>query len=326
MTSRGSRILGVGAYRPRHVVGNDEIAARIGVTAEWIEQRSGIHSRRYAGPDETLTAMSLEAAGKALAAAGVNASEVGCVIAATTTHLTQMPALATEVAHQLGAEPAGALDISAACAGFCYGLALASDLVRGGSAEYVLLLGAERVTDILDHDDPATAFLFADGAGAVVVGPSDTPRIGPVVWGGDGSRRTAVGMTGYWTRDLRDPTTPWPVLGMSGWRVFRWATGQLGEVARTAVERAGLRVDQLGAFVPHQANELITDAIAAKLGLPPEVAVARDIRHSGNTSAASIPLAIDALMESGEVAHGASALLIGFGSGLVYAAQVADLP
>ncbi|MEH1123022.1 beta-ketoacyl-ACP synthase 3 [Micromonospora sp. CPCC 206061] len=326
MTSRGSRILGVGAYRPRRVVGNDEIAARIGVTAEWIERRSGIHSRRYAGPDETLTAMSLEAAGKALAAAGVSAGDVGCVIAATTTHLTQMPALATEVAHQLGVEPAGALDISAACAGFCYGLALASDLVRAGSAEYVLLLGAERVTDILDHGDPATAFLFADGAGAVVVGPSDTPRIGPVVWGSDGSRRTAVGMTGYWTRDLRDPATPWPVLGMSGWRVFRWATGQLGEVARTAVERAGLRIDQLGAFVPHQANELITDAIAAKLALPPEVAVARDIRYSGNTSAASIPLAIDALMESGEVAHGASALLIGFGSGLVYAAQVAHLP
>lgn len=326
MTSRGSRILGVGAYRPRRVVGNDEIAPRIGVSPEWIERRSGIHTRRYAGPDETLTAMSLEAAGKALAAAGVSAADVGCVIAATTTHLTQMPALATEVAHQLGAEPAGALDISAACAGFCYGLALASDMVRAGSAEYVLLLGAERITDILDYDDPATAFLFADGAGAVVVGPSDTPEIGPVVWGGDGSRRTAVGMTGYWTRDLRDPATPWPVLGMSGWRVFRWATGQLGEVARTAVERAGLRVDQLGAFVPHQANELITDAIAAKLGLPQQVAVARDIRHSGNTSAASIPLAIDALMESGEVAHGAKALLIGFGSGLVYAAQVATLP
>jgi 3-oxoacyl-[acyl-carrier-protein] synthase III len=159
-----------------------------------------------------------------------------------------------------------------------------------------------------------------------VVGPSDTPGIGPVVWGGDGSRHDAVGMTGFWTKDLRDPATPWPVLGMLGWRVYRWATEQLGGAARAAVERAGSRLDELDAFVPHQANLLITEALTAKLELSPRVAVARDIQFAGNTSAASIPLAIDQLIESGEAAHGAKALLIGFGSGLVYAAQVVDLP
>jgi 3-oxoacyl-[acyl-carrier-protein] synthase-3 len=323
---RGSRMQGLGVYRPRRVVSNDEIAARIGVSVEWIERRSGIRSRRYAGPDETLPAMAVDAAGKALAAAGVDAADIGCVIAATTTHLTQMPALAVDVAHQIGATRTGAFDISAACAGFSYGLALASDMVRTGSVDYVLLIGAERISDILDHDDPTTAFLFADGAGAVVVGPSDTPRIGPVVWGSDGSRRDAVGMTGYWQRDLRDPATPWPVLGMSGWRVYRWATEQLGDVARAAAERAGRRLDEIDAFVPHQANALITEAIANKAGLPSTVAIARDIRCSGNTSAASIPLAIDALVESGAAAPGATALMMGFGSGLVYAAQVADLP
>ncbi|MEW9547179.1 beta-ketoacyl-ACP synthase 3 [Nonomuraea sp. NPDC050783] len=323
----GSRILGLGVYRPANVITNDEIAERVGRTAAWIESRSGVRERRFAGPGETLPMMSAAAAEKALAAAGVAPGRIGCVIAATTTHLTQMPSLASEVAHRVGAAGAGAFDVSAACAGFPYGLALAGDLVRCGSAEYVLMIGAERVSDILDHEDPSTAFLFADGAGAVVVGPSDRPGIGPVVWGSDGSRAAAVGMSGFWVPELqRQPELKWPVLTMSGWRVYRWATSELIPVAARAVERAGLTPADLEAFIPHQANRLITEALSAGLGLGEHVAVATDIERSGNTSAASIPLAMDTLLAANTVRSGAPALLIGFGSGLVYAAQVVELP
>jgi 3-oxoacyl-(acyl-carrier-protein) synthase III len=324
---RGARICGIGAYRPRRVVGNDEIATRIGVSPEWILKRSGIRSRRYAQPDETLATMAEAAARPALAQAGLAPDAVDCVVVATVTHLSQMPALAPEVAHRLGTTHAAAFDLSAACAGFCYGLGLAGDLVRAGTCEHVLLIGVERTTDILDDRDPTTAFLFADGAGAVVVGPSPTAEIGPTVWGCDGAHAGAVGMTGFWTRDLRDqPEGPWPVIGMTGWRVFRWATEQLVPIARAAVERAGLTLADLDVFVPHQANLLITQALVEGLSLPDSVVTASDIECSGNTSAASVPLAIDGLRSAGLTAPGAVALLMGFGSGMVYAAQVARLP
>ena len=322
-----SRILGLGTYRAGTVVGNAEIAPRVGRTAEWIESRSGIRERRFADDRESLPLMSVVAAQRALAAAGIAAEDVDCVVAATTTHLTQMPSLASMVAYQLGARRAAGFDVSAACAGFCYGLAVASDMVRAGTARYVLMIGAERISDILDHNDPATAFLFADGVGAVVVGPSDRPGIGPVVWGSDGSRSSAVGMTGYWVPDLqRDAGLKWPVLGMSGWRVFRWATTELVPVARAALDAAGVAPGDLAAFIPHQANMLISDAVARGLELPETVAVARDIQYSGNTSAASIPLAMDTLLREKAAASGGLALLIGFGSGMVYAAQVVELP
>jgi 3-oxoacyl-[acyl-carrier-protein] synthase-3 len=327
LATRGSRIYGVGSYRPQQVVGNEEIAARTGVTAQWITERSGIQTRRYAGPEETVAAMGQVAAGKALAMAGIDPASTGCVVVATTTHLTQMPALAPEIAHAIGASRAAAFDISAACAGFCHALALASDMVRAGTADYVIVIGTERITDILDRDDKATAFLFADGAGAVVVGPADEPGIGPVEWGSDGSQLATIGMTNMWTPGLRtDPGSPWPRLGMKGWRVYRWATGQLAPVARRAMESAGVIPADLRAFIPHQANLLITRALAKSLELPPDVEVSEDIVHSGNTSAASIPLAMDALLTAGRATHGDLALLVGFGSGLVYAAQVVQLP
>jgi 3-oxoacyl-[acyl-carrier-protein] synthase-3 len=200
-------------------------------------------------------------------------------------------------------------------------------MVRAGTAEYVLLIGAERITDILDPDDPATAFLFADGAGAVVVGPSETPGIGPVVWGSDGSRAAAVGMTGRWDPALREqPELPWPRLGMSGWRVYRWATTELAPAARRAVEAAGLELSDIDAFIPHQANMLIIDELAGQLGLRADVVIARDITDSGNTSSASIPLALDRLLAAGQVSGGMTALTIGFGSGVVYAGQVIEIP
>lgn len=323
---RGSQLLAVGTYRPVRVVDNSEIAANTGLEEEWIASRSGIRARRYAGEDETLAAMATAAARKALAAAGIPASNLDCVIVATITHLEQMPAVAVEVAHRLGAWAATAFDISAACAGFCHALAVASDLVRTGQADHVMVLGAERMTDILDHHDPDTAFLFADGAGAVLVGPAATPGIGPVVWRADGSRNSALRMTSSWTRELRAVPDVWPAITMSGWRVYRWATTELVPAAQRILELSGLTVDDLDAFVPHQANLLITEHLVTELGLNERTAIARDIIVSGNTSAASIPLAIEQLLSSGQASCGDTALLLGFGAGLVFAGQVVRLP
>ncbi|WP_369394162.1 beta-ketoacyl-ACP synthase III [Streptomyces sp. CG1] len=325
--TRHSRILGLGVHRPGRSVGNAEIAERLGIDEDWIVKRSGIRHRGYAEPDETLLMMAREAAGKALASAGVEPSAVGCVVVATTTHLSQMPSLASLVAHALGARNAAAFDILAACAGFPHALALGSDMVRAGTADHVLVIGAERITDILDRHDASTAFLFADGAGAVVVGPCDRPGIGPVAWGSDGSRTDAVGMTGSWDPALHgNPSLPWPRLGMSGWRVYRWASTELAPAARRAVDAAGLTVAEIDVFVPHQANLLIIEELVRQLGLRKDTVVARDIVETGNTSAASIPLALDRLLAAGEVSSGMRALTIGFGSGLVYAGQVIEIP
>jgi 3-oxoacyl-[acyl-carrier-protein] synthase-3 len=324
---RHSRILGLGVYRPKRVVPNAELAPRLGLDESWIEKRSGIRSRRFASEEETLPVMGQAAAGKALAAAGLTAADIGCVVVATTSHMTQMPSLASQIGYALGGQRVAAFDVHAACAGFPHVLALASDLVRAGTATHVLAIGAEQSTHIVDPDDPSTAFLFADGAGAVVVGPSDKPGIGPVVWGSDGSRADAVGMTGYWEPVLREnPELPWPRLGMQGWRVYRWATAELAPIARQAAQAAGLAISDIDVFLPHQANMLIIDAVAKQVGFRDDVIIARDIQESGNTSAASIPLALDHLISSGQVESGMTALTIGFGSGMVYAGQVIEIP
>jgi 3-oxoacyl-[acyl-carrier-protein] synthase-3 len=324
---RHSRILGLGVYRPERVVTNAELAPRLGLDADWIVKRSGIRTRRFSSEEENLPMMGHAAAGKALAAAGLTVADVGCVVVATTTHLTQMPSLASQVGYALGGSRVAAFDVHAACAGFPHALALASDMVRAGTAAYVLAIGAEQGSRITDHDDPGTAFLFADGAGAVVVGPSATPGIGPVVWGSDGSRADAVGMTGYWEPVLREnPELPWPRLGMQGWRVYRWATNELAPVARQMVEAAGLKMSDIDVFLPHQANMLIIDAVAKQVGFRDDVIVARDVENSGNTSSASIPLALDQLVSTGQVESGMTALTIGFGSGMVYAGQVIEIP
>ncbi len=321
-----ARILGIGAYRPARVVTNDDVCRYIDSTDEWIRDRSGIITRRYAEPEETVVEMSVAAAGKALAQAGIPASRVSCVIVATITHPYQTPAAAPIVATRLGAEQAGAFDVSAACAGFTYGVSMANDMIRGGSAEYVVVVGAEKLTDFVDPTDRSTAFIFADGAGAVVIGPADEPGIGPVVWGADGARHDAITQKHSWV-DLRGANAvDWPALVMQGQAVFRWAVWQMAPIAREAMARAGVRPEDLDAFIPHQANMRITDAMIKALHLPAHVAVARDIAESGNTSAASIPLAMERMLETGQARSGGLALLIGFGAGLVYAAQVVTLP
>ncbi len=321
-----ARIMSVGSYRPERVVTNDEVCLRIDSTDEWIRERSGIVERRYAAADESVVDLAVSAAAKALASSGIDAEQLGFVLIATVTHPYPTPSAAADVAYRLGAVNAGATDISSACAGFCYGLAMAQDMIRCGSAEYVLLVGVEKLTDWIDLDDRSTAFIFADGAGAVVVGPSDEPAIGPVVWGSDGSQLDAISMTQSLT-DYRDHGGPrFPTLSMQGQQVFRWAVSTMSKVANEALERAGVSADDLDAFIPHQANMRITDALIRALKLPSHVPVARDIETTGNTSAASIPIAMDRMLSTGEVPHGGTALLIGFGAGLAYAAQVATLP
>ena len=320
-----ARIMSVGGYRPSRIVTNEEICERIDSSDQWIRERSGIESRRWAAPDESVIDMCLAAAGKAVAQAGITPTQVGAVIVATVTHPLQTPSAAAAVAHRLGTGNAAAFDVSAACAGFCYGVSMANDMVRGGSAEHVLVIGCEKLSDFTDSYDRSTAFIFGDGAGAVVIGPSDEPSIGPTIWGSDGSEYEAITQRASWI-DVRDHNVEFPMLTMQGQKVFRWAVWQMAPVATQALEAAGITSDQLDAFIPHQANLRIVDAMVKTLKLPENVPVARDIVEAGNTSAASIPLAMERMIESGEVKSGGLALLIGFGAGLVFAAQVVRLP
>jgi 3-oxoacyl-[acyl-carrier-protein] synthase-3 len=273
--------------------------------------------------------MSVAAARKALDRAGIEPAQIDTVIVSTVTHLYQTPAVATTIASEVGATGAAAFDISAACAGFCYATAMADSFIRSGASKYVLIIGVERLSDLTNKRDRSTAFLFADGAGAAVVGPSAEPAIGPVVWGSDGDQAPLIQQTAPWDRAMDDAehgNAHWPTLRMEGNPVFKWAAYTMSKTAAEALDAAGLSPDDLDVFIPHQANMRITDAMFRALKLPEKVVVGRDIAYQGNTSAASIPLAIEALLESGEVKTGQTCLIIGFGAGLVYAGQVIVLP
>jgi 3-oxoacyl-[acyl-carrier-protein] synthase III len=331
MLNRFSRIMGLGVHRPARIVTNAEICEHIDSTDEWIRERSGIVTRRWAGPDESVVDMSVSAAEKALAQAGITAQQLSTVIAATVTYPFQTPSAATDIALRIGNPKAAAFDISAACAGFCYGVGMANDMVRSGSSEYVLVIGVEKLSDFIDREDRGTAFIFGDGAGAVVIGPSDTPGIGPTIWGSDADSREAITQKSSWLAlkkgsDQYKPELAWPDIQMQGQQVFRWAVWQMAPVAQRALDAAGITAADLDAFIPHQANARIIDAMVKALDLPDTVRVARDVVDSGNTSAASIPLAMEALLDKGDVPSGGLALTIGFGAGLVYAAQVIALP
>ncbi len=209
-------------------------------------------------------------------------------------------------------------------------MSLAADMVRGGSAGHVLVIGVERLSDITDLYDRGTAFIFADGAGAAVIGPSETPGIGPVVWGSDGEQYDLIRQKEDWRDVVGTPAVPgsgvMPHLVMQGNPVFRWASFAMAKIGQQALDRAGITTDDLDVFVPHQANMRIIDAMARSMKLPERVRIARDIAEQGNTSAASIPLALDRMIEEGEARSGDVALLIAFGAGLAYAAQVVTVP
>ena len=313
----GARIMSFGGYQPANVVTNDDLAARMDTSDEWIRSRVGIVSRRFAGPDETVADMAVVAGGKALAGSGLSPADIDLVIVATCSTETPIPNAAAEVAYRLGIVAPGAYDLNAACAGFCYALSNASDAVRAGTARHVLVIGSEKMTAWIDPDDRSTVIIFADGAGAVVVGPvadGEPPGIGPVAWGSAGDMASKI------TIADRDS-----FIFQEGQAVFRWATTAMHPIAAQACERAGVAVSELSAFVPHQANLRIIEVIARKLGVPREL-MADDIVHSGNTSSASVPLALAAMAERGDLKPGSHALLLGFGAGLCYAAQVITVP
>lgn len=320
-----ARILGVGAYRPRRVVPNSEVVDAIDSSDEWIQQRSGIKTRHFAEDDETVTMMSVAASRQAVEQAGLEPEQIDCVVVATVSHLMQTPSAASLIANELGTRGA-AFDISAACAGFCHGLSLAADMVRGGSARHVLVVGVERLSDITSPSDRGTAFIFADGAGAVVVGPSDEPGIAPVVWGSDGEQYDLIRQNHDWRDVIASDDPQMPFLVMQGSAVFRWAAFEMAKVAQQALDKAGITADQLDIFVPHQANNRITDTMARSMKLPDTVRIARDIVDAGNTSAASVPMALDRMIADGEATSGDTALFIAFGAGLAYAAQVVTIP
>jgi 3-oxoacyl-[acyl-carrier-protein] synthase-3 len=339
-----TRIMGVGAYRPSVIVTNEDVCQWIDSSDEWIRQRTGIITRHRAPADVSVIDMAEGAAREALQKAGIEASQLGAVIVSTVTHPYATPSAAASLADRLGATPAPAFDISAACAGYCYGIAQGDALVRSGAASYVLVVGAEKLSDVIDNTERTISFLLGDGAGAVVIGPSDTPGIGPSVWGSDGSKWDAIGMT-HSMLDIRElaltgkrgaavsdeeaavtDASLWPTLRQDGQTVFRWAVWEMAKVAQQALDAAGIRSEDLAAFIPHQANMRIIDEMAKKLQLPETVKIARDIADAGNTSAASIPLATHRLLEENPELSGGLALQIGFGAGLVFGAQVVVLP
>lgn len=309
-----ARILAFGGYQPANVVTNDDLAATMDTNDAWIRSRVGIASRRVAGPEESLQDMAIASGGKALAASGLTPQSIDLVIVATCTMESPIPGAAAQVADRLGIAAPGAFDVNAACAGFCYALSAAHDAVRAGSAEHVLVIGAEKLSQWVDWTDRSTAIIFADGAGAAVVGPAAEPGIGPVAWGSAGDRFEKI--------RIKDRQSH---LKQEGQAVFRWATTEMHPVALKACQDAGVDPADLAAFVPHQANLRIVEALARLLGAPNAV-VARDIVEAGNTSSASVPLALSRMIEHGEVESGQPALLIGFGAGMTYAAQVITIP
>jgi 3-oxoacyl-[acyl-carrier-protein] synthase III len=313
----GARILGFGGYQPDKVVTNDDLAKLVDTNDEWIVSRVGIKSRRVARDDETVADMAEAAGAKALAACGLEPAEVDLVIVATCSPETPLPNVAATVAYRLGIPAPGAYDLNAACAGFCYAIGAAADSVRAGSARNVLVIGAEKMTSWVDWTDRSTCIIFADGAGAAVVGrsaPGEPSGIGPVVWGSAGDQANKIIITGRTG-----------ALAQDGQGVFRWATTAMAPVALEACRRAGVTPADITAFVPHQANLRIIEAIARKLGIPRD-RVADDIIHAGNTSSASVPLALARMAEQGRLQPGTPALLIAFGAGLSYAAQVITVP
>lgn len=323
-TTPFAKIVSIGGYRASRVVDNAEMCTMIDSTPEWIEQRTGIKERRWATESETPLHMAAEASKKAISRAGIDPSEIGTIIVATVSHFMQSPSLACYLAAELGIKDAAVFDISAACAGFCYGSSLAESLIRTGRSKYVLVVGVEALTHLTDFNDRGTAFLFSDGAGAAIFGPSETPALGPVVWGSDPSQADVITIDD-WSTVLDNPE-PKPYIHMEGRKVFKWATTFIAQKTKETLESAGLTPEQLDVFIPHQANNRITDSMLRHLKLPESVVVSRDIVHMGNSSAASVPLAMEALLESGEAQSGQTALIIGFGAGLVYAGQVVVLP
>ncbi|APH45172.1 3-oxoacyl-ACP synthase [Microbacterium sp. 1.5R] len=320
-----TRIYSFGAARGENAVPNEDLIGPIDSSDEWIRQRTGIVTRVRADKGTDAIDLAAIAGAEAIEKSGIPADQVDLVIVATISNPKQSPSVSAIVADRVGANPAAAYDVNAACAGYAYAITQADALIRSGAARYALVIGTEKLSDVVDPTDRSISFLLGDGAGAALIGPSDTPGIAPAVWGSDGSKADAVGMNATLT-EFRDGEVPWPTLRQEGQTVFRWAVWEMAKVAREALDRAGVEPTDIAAFIPHQANMRIIDEFAKQLKLPESTVIARDIETTGNTSAASIPLASHRLMAEHPELSGGLALQIGFGAGLVFAAQVVVLP
>lgn len=310
----GSRVLAMGHYQPARVLTNDELAGMVDTSDEWIRSRVGIRTRRVADRGETVDAMAAEAAVKALANSGLSPDDIDLVLVATCTAVDRSPNTAARVAARLGLGSPAVMDINVVCAGFTHALASADHAIRAGAARNALVIGVEKFTDVVDWTDRSTCVLVGDGAGAAVVTASAEPGIGPVVWGSVPEMGHAVRIEGTPSRFAQE-----------GQSVYRWATTQLPPIARRVCERAGVAPEELAAVVLHQANLRIIEPVARRIGAVNAV-IATDVTESGNTSAASIPLALSKLVERRTVEPGAPVLLFGFGGNLSYGGQVIHCP
>lgn len=313
-TAPGSRITGLGHYQPARVLTNDELSTMVETNDEWIRTRTGIVTRHLAAKDEKLPEMAAAAARSALEDAAVSPAQVDLVIVASTSVSDRSPNTAGRVCAALDMSSPAIIDVNVACSGFEHSIALADQAIRGGSAHCAVVIGAERLSGFTDWTDRSTCVLTADGAGAMVLQASDEPRIGPVAWGSVPELVDAVQIT--------EPTNTFT---QSGRGIFRWAITHAADAARRAVAAAGITLDDIQVFAPHQANLRIIEPLTEQLGLGDRV-VLTDITESGNTSTASIPLGLSKWWRAGKIPSGAPTLLFGFGGGFAYAGQVVITP
>ena len=316
-----SRIVGTGSYLPARVVTNDDLAKRLDTSDEWIRERTGIRQRHIAEESQASSDLALEASRRALEAAGVSAAELDMIVVATSTPDFVFPSTACLLQAKLGAKNGAAFDVQAVCSGFVYALATADAFIRNGNAKKALIVGAEVFSRILDWNDRATCVLFGDGAGAAVLVAGDRPGVHASVLRADGSQAGILSVPG---NVCGGKIVGSPFLQMQGGQVFKYAVKVLDEVARETLAAASMKVEDVDWLIPHQANVRILEATAKKLGLAREKLVVTVDRH-GNTSAASVPLALDELVRAGNIKAGHRVMLQGVGGGFTWGASLVTM-
>ena len=319
--SRKAKITSTGSYLPQRIVSNEELSDRLDTSDEWIKTRTGIAARHYAADGQATSDLAVEAARDALANGGLTANDIDLIIVATTTPDKTFPATAALVQNKLGISHGAAFDVQAVCSGFVYGLSVAAAMVGCGQANRVLLIGADRMTSIIDHEDRSTAVLFGDGAGAAIIeatddAADDAPQIIGSYIRSNGTLSDLLYVDG-------GPSSTGTVghLQMQGNEVYRHAVGNIAEAIETLLAQHNLTVAEIDWFVPHQANKRIIEGVAKRIGLPHEKTVV-SIQHHANTSAASIPLALHGHVKAGHVSRGDLVMLEAMGGGLTWGANL----
>lgn len=328
MAERYGNIVGWGMQVPERVITNQDLEQLIDTSDEWILSMTGIRERHVVSPGETASELAIGAAKKALDEAGVRARDLGLIIVATSSPDFLTPPISSQVQHALGAKDVGAFTLVAGCPGFVYGISTAQQFIASGACDNVLVVGVELISRYLDYSDRTTCVLFGDGAGAVVLQVTDEPSgVLSFVLGSDGSGAEHLILPGGGsaappTHETIDEGLQY--LRMNGQQVFRFATRILGKALKQAIQQAGLTVDDIDLFIPHQANKRIIDSAARYVGLPEEK-VFVNIDRYGNTSAASIPIALTEALEQGRIRTGDTLAFVAFGAGLTWAASVVKL-